>query len=101
MIAFKRYGENCPFSHSFQNQEQTNVHAKWCPTVQTSKNPTTPPMPTPQMSKSFLEQGKTTYELLKDPQRQVPDNELQILKKNEHSDVVLCVSAISENNEFG
>lgn len=26
MIPFKHYGENCPLSHSFQNQEKTNVH---------------------------------------------------------------------------
>lgn len=64
------------------------------------KNPTTPPMPIPQTSKSFLEQGKTTYELLKDPQRQMPDIELQMLKKNEHSDVMLCESAISVNDDF-
>lgn len=65
------------------------------------QNLTSPAMPTPQMSKSFLEQGKSTHGLLKDPQRPMPDTELQKLKKNEHSDVILCESAISENNEFG
>lgn len=80
---------------------QMYVAAKLCPTAQTSKNPTTPPMPIPQMSKSFLQQGKTTSELLKDAQREMPDTELQMLKKNEHSDVILCESAVSENNDFG
>lgn len=96
------YGENCPLSHSFQNQGWTNAHGcKIMPNCTDFKNPATPPMPTPQMPKSCLEQGKTTYELLKHPQRLMPDTKLQMLKKNEQGVVMLCESALSENNDFG
>lgn len=64
------------------------------------QKPNNPTHANPTDVKEFLEQGKTTYELLKDPQRQMPDIELQMLKKNEHSDVILCESAISVNNDF-
>lgn len=65
------------------------------------KKPNYPTHSTPQMSKSFLEKGKSTSGLLKDPQRQMADPELQMLEKNQHRDVILCESAVSENNDFG
>lgn len=46
----------------------------------------------------FLEYGKTTYESLEDSQQQGPDTGFQMVKKNEHSALILFQTAMSENN---
>lgn len=69
MIPLKHYGENCPLSHSFQNQEQTNVRGcKIMPNCTDFKKPNYPThanstdvkeLPTTRQNYFWIAKGRT------------------------------------------